>query len=162
MWHQRPKTEGRDCCYLDPQGERNVWKWWVKSWSPSIFRRRVFSAEKNWKGNATARWALNLTGCGWIQLCKIGRKMNKKSIDLYRHNQVRELSEIWDVNHRTEFIWIQQEEINLLEEWRSLVLSIYLQGVTKAKRLLSASSQKRTKSMSSIGVVLMLFWWWRL
>ena len=38
---------------------------------------------------------------------KLGQKWKKKSIDLYRHIQVRELSEIWDVNHRTEFIWIQ-------------------------------------------------------
>ena len=35
--------------------------------------------------------------------------------------------------------------------------NIYSEEVTKAKRSLSAFSQKRTKSMSSIGVVLMLF-----
>jgi len=38
---------------------------------------------------------------------------------------------------------------------------IYLEEVTKAKRSLSALSQKRTKSISSIGVVLMLFRWRR-
>jgi len=39
--------------------------------------------------------------------------------------------------------------------------NIYSEEVTKAKRSLSAFSQKRTKSMSSIGVVLMLFRWRR-
>ena len=39
--------------------------------------------------------------------------------------------------------------------------NIYSEGVTKAKRSLLAFSQKRTKSMSSIGVVLMLLRWRR-
>ena len=34
---------------------------------PSILRLRVFSAENNLKGNATAHWALTYTVFGWIQ-----------------------------------------------------------------------------------------------
>ena len=41
------------------------------------------------------------------------------------------------------------------------ITNSYSEQVTKAKRSLSAVSQKRMKSMSSIGVVLMLFQWRR-
>ena len=41
---------------------------------PSILRLRVFSAENNLKGNATARWALLTTEFEWSQPCKVERK----------------------------------------------------------------------------------------
>ena len=41
---------------------------------PGILRLRVFSAENNLKGNATARWALLTTEFEWSQPCKVERK----------------------------------------------------------------------------------------
>ena len=52
-----------------------------------------FLAENNLKGNATARWEI-FTVFGWIQPCKIGRKMNKESVVLVLHYLVREFSDI--------------------------------------------------------------------
>ena len=45
-----------------------------KVWSENILRLRVFSAENNLKGNATARWALFTTEYEWSQPCKVERK----------------------------------------------------------------------------------------
>ena len=60
------------------------------------------------KGNATARWALSTTDFDWNQPNKkIGRKMNKQSIDPGRLYRVRELAEICGVDYRTALRWIQ-------------------------------------------------------
>ena len=49
-----------------------------KPWSPAFSECESFYTENNLKANATARWALNDTGFDRNQLCKIGRKINKK------------------------------------------------------------------------------------
>ena len=47
------------------------------------------------------------TDFDYNQPCKIGRKMNKESIDPGRLNRVRELAEICEVDYRTALRWIQ-------------------------------------------------------
>ena len=93
MKHRGLKTEGRERFQLNPQGEKKCLKMCHELEKP-FSDGECFLAENNLKGNATARWALLTTDFDWNQPCKIGRKMNKESIDPGRLYRVRKLVEI--------------------------------------------------------------------
>ena len=57
------------------------------------------------------------------QPCKIGRKVNKESIELGRLYRVRELAEICGVNYRTALRWIQLGEIDSVKIGRTYLIT---------------------------------------